>query len=195
MAPEWSRSRSELFFQSFDGLIMAATHSAKGALFTAEKPRVWSTERLDNWEFRKNYSVASDGSRVAALIRHIPPGQHPERLVTVVSMPWTNSIASHPTGGRRPSLPGGCRLQGGTEGCPTRAVASPADDCAFVQPPAVWCQRYLSELERISITSRAARARRPGRASPRVPSATSAARSGAEDEKTDRLHNASRQPS
>jgi Tol biopolymer transport system component len=84
MYPEWSRGRPELFFQSLDGLIMAASYSAKGALFTVEKPRVWSTERLDHWELHRNYSVASDGRRVAALVRYIPPGQYPERTVTLV---------------------------------------------------------------------------------------------------------------
>jgi eukaryotic-like serine/threonine-protein kinase len=65
--PEWSRNSPELFFRTEDNLMMAASYTAKGDSFVADKPRVWSERRLANIGLTLNYDIASDGRRVAAL--------------------------------------------------------------------------------------------------------------------------------
>jgi serine/threonine-protein kinase len=82
--PEWSRHRPELFFQSLDGLIMAAPYSEDAARFTAGKPRLWSIESIDNRNDYKNYTVASDGRHVAAVVRHVPEAQRTDRSVMLL---------------------------------------------------------------------------------------------------------------
>jgi len=44
--PLWSRDGRELLFQTLDRRVMAVGYNAKGGLFAAGKPRVWSETRL-----------------------------------------------------------------------------------------------------------------------------------------------------
>ena len=82
--PQWSRDSQELFFQGPDGLIMMTPYSVETDRFVPEKPRVWSTQPIDHRNETRFYSVASDASRVAAIVRYVPPGQRPDRSVTLL---------------------------------------------------------------------------------------------------------------
>ena len=82
--PQWPRDRHELFFQSPDALIMMTPYSAAAGRFVPEKPRVWSKQAIDNRVEIRYYSVASDASHVAAIVRYAPPGQRPDRSVTLL---------------------------------------------------------------------------------------------------------------
>jgi hypothetical protein len=73
--PVFSRSGRELFFHTQDNRIMAASYSAKGDSFAADKPRVWSEKTIaDSGLSGINYDVAPDGKRIAALM----PAETPE---------------------------------------------------------------------------------------------------------------------
>ena len=67
--PMWSRTGHELFFETLDNHIMAATYTVKGESFVADKPRVWSAQRLGGAaNALKNVDLASDGKRIVALM-------------------------------------------------------------------------------------------------------------------------------
>ena len=72
--PEWSRNTRELFFETLDNRIMVAGYTAKGDSFVPDKPRLWSEKRLAGGNANRNYDVASDGKRIAALM----PAETPE---------------------------------------------------------------------------------------------------------------------
>ncbi len=77
--PLWSRS--ELFFRQGD-LIMAAPYSATDSSFSVGKPRVWSTQPLAPAFEGTGYSVAPDGTRVAAILPDQSSEQQSHRSVT-----------------------------------------------------------------------------------------------------------------
>jgi serine/threonine-protein kinase len=64
--PMWSRSGHELFFETLDNRLMAAAYTVKGDSLVADKPRVWSDKQLGG-SF-KNFDLAADGKRIAALM-------------------------------------------------------------------------------------------------------------------------------
>ncbi len=67
--PMWSRTGHELFFETLDNHIMVATYTVKGESFVADKPRVWSPQRLGGAaNALKNVDLASDGKRIVALM-------------------------------------------------------------------------------------------------------------------------------
>jgi serine/threonine-protein kinase len=66
--PEWSRNGHELFFRTEDNQIMVASYTVKGDSFLADKPRVWSEKRLADVGLYRNYDLAPDGKRIAALM-------------------------------------------------------------------------------------------------------------------------------
>ena len=67
--PVWSRNGRELFFRSDDNRIMVAAYEVKGDSIVADKPRVWSEEKLRTSGHRNcDYDVAPDGKRIAALV-------------------------------------------------------------------------------------------------------------------------------
>jgi Tol biopolymer transport system component len=67
--PMWSRTGHELFFETLDNHIMVATYTVKGESFVADKPRVWSAQRLGgSVNAQKNVDLASDGKRIVALM-------------------------------------------------------------------------------------------------------------------------------
>ena len=68
MYPEWSRNGRELFFRTEANLMMVVNYTAKGDSFAVDKPRVWSDRRLANIDRNRNYDVAPDGKRIAALM-------------------------------------------------------------------------------------------------------------------------------
>jgi serine/threonine protein kinase len=67
--PMWSRNGRELFFETLDNYIMAATYVVKGDSFVADKPRLWSEKQLGMARLgKRNVHLAPDGKRVVALM-------------------------------------------------------------------------------------------------------------------------------
>ncbi len=74
--PLWSGGATgagrELLFQTLDRRVMAVSytsnHTAGGDSFTAGKPRVWESARLQNLGTFSNYDVAPDGKRLAVML-------------------------------------------------------------------------------------------------------------------------------
>jgi Tol biopolymer transport system component len=68
--PIWSRNGRELFYETPDNRIMAATYTAKADTFAADKPRLWSDKQIleastEIW----NLDLAPDGKRFAMFPR------------------------------------------------------------------------------------------------------------------------------
>jgi serine/threonine-protein kinase len=69
--PMWSRDGRELFYETPDNRIMAATYTAKGDSFAADKPRLWSNTQIMDlfstgiW----NLDLFPDGKRFAVIPR------------------------------------------------------------------------------------------------------------------------------
>jgi serine/threonine-protein kinase len=66
MFPMWSPTMRELFFRT-DDQIMVAEYMEKDQSIVAQKPRLWSEQRIGGANNR-NFSVAPDGKRIAALM-------------------------------------------------------------------------------------------------------------------------------
>jgi serine/threonine-protein kinase len=67
--PLWSRTGHELFFESLDNHIMAASYSVKGDSFVADKPRLWSEKPIMGIVNNvRNVDLAPDGKHIVALI-------------------------------------------------------------------------------------------------------------------------------
>ncbi len=66
--PVWSRDGRELLFESADQRVMAVNYNARGELFAASKPRVWSETRLGFTGTYPNFDLAPDGKRLAAIV-------------------------------------------------------------------------------------------------------------------------------
>jgi Tol biopolymer transport system component/tRNA A-37 threonylcarbamoyl transferase component Bud32 len=66
--PMWSRTGHELFFETSDNHIMAATYTEKGDSFIADKPRLWSEKQIGGTIGNKNVDLAPDGKRIVALM-------------------------------------------------------------------------------------------------------------------------------
>jgi serine/threonine-protein kinase len=77
VAPRWSRNGHELMYRSGDQII-AASYTAKGDTFVAEKPRVWIA-KLGGTE----WDLAPDGKRVAVLTP-VESGEAPKQDHEVV---------------------------------------------------------------------------------------------------------------
>jgi len=82
MLPVWSRNGHELFFRTEDNQIMAASYTAKGDSFMADKPRLWSEKKIADLGVIANYDLAPDGKRIAALMpAGMPEDQMPQNHV------------------------------------------------------------------------------------------------------------------
>ena len=67
--PLWSRNGPDLFFETLDNRIMAATYTIKGDVFEPGPVRVWSEKRLANLvNVARNYDLAPGGKRIVALL-------------------------------------------------------------------------------------------------------------------------------
>jgi serine/threonine-protein kinase len=66
-SPIWSRNGQELFFLSADRRIMVAKYAVNGDSFSANKPQVWSDQRLLELPVPV-YDLAPDGKRVAGIL-------------------------------------------------------------------------------------------------------------------------------
>ncbi|MCE0499495.1 MAG: hypothetical protein LV481_16260, partial [Methylacidiphilales bacterium] len=60
----------ELFFTTLDSHVMVAGYTVKGESFAADKPRQWLEKKVGGMAMGggKNYDLAPDGKRIAALM-------------------------------------------------------------------------------------------------------------------------------
>jgi dipeptidyl aminopeptidase/acylaminoacyl peptidase len=67
--PIWSRDGRELFYETQDNRIMAATYTAKGDSFAPDRPRLWSnTQIMDLFGTGiSNLDLSPDGKRFAVI--------------------------------------------------------------------------------------------------------------------------------
>jgi len=73
--PVWSRNGREIFFETLDNRIMVSAYTMKGDSFAADKPRMWSEQRVVGVPGAvRNFDLAPDGKRIAALM----PAEAPE---------------------------------------------------------------------------------------------------------------------
>ena len=63
--PQWSRSRAELFFATFDGRIMSVTYDTRGGEFHASRPQQWTPIHYQVRGRLPSIAVSPDGERVA----------------------------------------------------------------------------------------------------------------------------------
>jgi serine/threonine-protein kinase len=63
--PEWSPNRHDLLYRNLNGQIMDASYTASGDAFSADKPRLWSSQVV------MEYDIAPDGKSIAAILE--PP--------------------------------------------------------------------------------------------------------------------------
>jgi Tol biopolymer transport system component len=66
--PVWSRDGRKIFFVAPDQRIMVADYVARGDLFTAGKPQVWSQKNLVEIGGNYPYDVGPDGKRFAVVL-------------------------------------------------------------------------------------------------------------------------------
>jgi Tol biopolymer transport system component len=66
--PTWSPNGRELLYRTDDNYVMVAPYTVAGDSFVAEKPRRWTETQLANVGQWKNFAVAADGARIAALM-------------------------------------------------------------------------------------------------------------------------------
>ena len=65
----WSRNGRELFYRTADQHIMVVAYTAKGDVFVADKPRLWTEKRLaDVPLIGRNLDIVPDGPRFVALM-------------------------------------------------------------------------------------------------------------------------------
>jgi hypothetical protein len=76
--PMWSRKGQELFFATPGNQLMVAAYTVKGDSLVADKPRLWSEKKVDAVATGKNFDLAPDGKRIAALM----PVETPESQQT-----------------------------------------------------------------------------------------------------------------
>jgi serine/threonine-protein kinase len=83
--PVWSRNGRELFYQKADGNgIMVATYTAKGATFSAEKPRTWSSHRIRQAQITRMFDLTPDGRRVVIVDDPDETDQKPDTHVNLL---------------------------------------------------------------------------------------------------------------
>ncbi len=80
--PHWSRDGRELLFLALDNRVMAASITAKGEVFAAGHPRIWSDVRIRNYGY---YDIAPDGRRLAAMVEDEEAGKLPTSLTVLVN--------------------------------------------------------------------------------------------------------------
>ena len=67
--PIWSRDGRELFYETSDNRIMAASYTGKADSFAADKPRLWSNTQIREPAGISNLDLAPDGKRFAVFPR------------------------------------------------------------------------------------------------------------------------------
>lgn len=66
--PLWSRNGRELFYRNEESQIMVARYQVHGDTFDADKPRVWSEQRLANAGLTPLFDLAPDGRKFVVLM-------------------------------------------------------------------------------------------------------------------------------
>jgi eukaryotic-like serine/threonine-protein kinase len=73
--PTWSRTGHDLFFETLDNHIMAASYTLKGDSFVPDKVGMWSGQQIGGAVTNvKNIDLAPDGKRIVAVM----PAEGPE---------------------------------------------------------------------------------------------------------------------
>jgi hypothetical protein len=82
--PMWSRTGHELFFETLENVVMVAPYAVTGDSFAADKPRVWSAQKLGGGvNTVRNFDLAPDGRRLVALMPvETADAQQAQRRVT-----------------------------------------------------------------------------------------------------------------
>jgi len=65
-AAVWSRARHELFYRANGNQIRVLTYSVEGDSFRADKPTLWSEQRLNVRPRQNRFDLHPDGDRIAA---------------------------------------------------------------------------------------------------------------------------------
>jgi hypothetical protein len=65
--PTWAQNGKELFYQTADNRIMAASYKVEGDSFRAEKPQLWSEGQFTDRAGNRNFDLHPDGQRFAVL--------------------------------------------------------------------------------------------------------------------------------
>ena len=77
--------------------MMVVNYTVKGDSFAADKPRVWSDQRLAS--LTRNYDLAPDGKRIAALMAiEVPEDQKPQSHVIFLENFFDELRRKVPTG-------------------------------------------------------------------------------------------------
>jgi serine/threonine-protein kinase len=67
--PMWSKTSHEIIFETLDAHIMSSSYSVTNDSFVPEKPQQWSSKPIVNSiNSVKNFDLAPDGKRIAALM-------------------------------------------------------------------------------------------------------------------------------
>jgi Tol biopolymer transport system component len=66
--PIWSPKTRQLFFDTLDGHVMAASYTINGSLFQADAPQPWTNRQLMPAGNYWNFDVAPDGQQIAAFV-------------------------------------------------------------------------------------------------------------------------------
>jgi eukaryotic-like serine/threonine-protein kinase len=83
--PLWSRDGRELFFETPDQHVMAASYTAKGDSFAAGKPRMWPVVRLHDANAFSTYDLAPDGKHLAAILAEAGGQSGPTHLTFLLN--------------------------------------------------------------------------------------------------------------
>ena len=84
--PMWSRNGHELFFETLDNRIMVATYAVKSDSFIADKPRLWSENKLAGAvNIAANVDLAPDGKRIVALMPAPESKESPSHVIFLLN--------------------------------------------------------------------------------------------------------------
>jgi len=82
--PVWSPKTRQLFFDTLDGHVMAASYTINGSLFQVDAPQPWTNSQLMPPGNYWNFDVAPDGQHIAALLAPAPDERKSSVHVTVL---------------------------------------------------------------------------------------------------------------
>ena len=82
--PVWSRNGHELFFLQ-SGVLMVASHLARGDSLPIETPRVWFEKPIPTFGPAKSYDPAPDGKRIVALMLADTPEEPHDRVIFLLN--------------------------------------------------------------------------------------------------------------
>jgi Tol biopolymer transport system component/predicted Ser/Thr protein kinase len=99
--PIWSRDGRELFYETSDNRIMAASYTAKADTFAADKPRLWSNTQIREPAGIWNLDLAPDGKRFAVFPRPEATGEQKGSVHVTVLLNFFDELRRRvPAGGK-----------------------------------------------------------------------------------------------